>query len=109
MNEKLYREVYELLSSCPKIDIHTHLTANRLMARGLDDSIGGFSFWLCLRRPWRRHDLPQNKYMGNNQVEQGESGAYLDSWASHEHLLGCCVLGAECYSTRPALHLGGAS
>ena len=39
MNEKLYREVYEVLSYCPKIDIHTHLTTNRLMARGLDDII----------------------------------------------------------------------
>lgn len=37
MNEKLYREVYEVLSCCPKVDIHTHLTADRLMARGLDD------------------------------------------------------------------------
>lgn len=31
------REIFELLGEIPKIDIHTHLTADRLMARGLDD------------------------------------------------------------------------
>jgi hypothetical protein len=30
-------EVRELLAGVPKIDVHTHLSADRLMARGLDD------------------------------------------------------------------------
>ena len=37
MPAKLEREIFELLGSVPKIDIHTHLSADRLMARGLDD------------------------------------------------------------------------
>ena len=33
----LRRDLHELLRGTPKIDIHTHLSADRLMARGLDD------------------------------------------------------------------------
>lgn len=34
---KLHGAVREALDRCPKIDIHTHLSPGRLMARGLDD------------------------------------------------------------------------
>lgn len=34
---KANSKIREILEACPKIDIHTHLTPGRLMARGLDD------------------------------------------------------------------------
>ena len=34
---RYYDEVYATLTEIKKIDIHTHLTPGRLMARGLDD------------------------------------------------------------------------
>jgi len=37
MDKKIFNDVFKILSNCKKIDIHTHLTSGRLMARGLDD------------------------------------------------------------------------
>ncbi|HUV08919.1 MAG TPA: hypothetical protein VMX75_14400 [Spirochaetia bacterium] len=37
MDGKRVTELYNILADVPKIDVHTHLTADRLMARGLDD------------------------------------------------------------------------
>ena len=37
MDKKIFDTVFKMLSNCKKIDIHTHLTSGRLMARGLDD------------------------------------------------------------------------
>ncbi|MHC4105423.1 MAG: hypothetical protein ACYSR9_10815 [Planctomycetota bacterium] len=37
MDKNIFNRVFKILSNCQKIDIHTHLTSGRLMARGLDD------------------------------------------------------------------------
>ncbi len=37
MKIRTYEKIFSILSECPKVDIHTHLTADRLMARGLDN------------------------------------------------------------------------
>jgi hypothetical protein len=37
MKKDVYGGIYSIVSRPPKIDVHTHVTAGRLMARGLDD------------------------------------------------------------------------